>query len=522
MLFPSWVNQWNRLLGHDDAPLHVNCGMIPAMALADAELLSKVSWIPSRNLSRFVKENGGLGSPDVGVTLYPAIHSHGAKLLQVPDPKSFGARLATTLRLPRALYKSADVVAEVPANGTEVVARRVTPRPAAPSPAVPAEQGPRAPRESRIRNLKPMGDGLASMADELEGGRISKGLLKNVLQTLDNTQRTLDRTAKSADEMSRAGNGDAAELAVSLRSAAENLRGVGEALAERMPSFPRRLTLPAGTLDPLRTVASQVLHAEEAASRLSGPGRFEFDMEEPASRTIPSLEEAHAEDNELLRQALATQPQRVQEILRRVAPKLQGALRGSVQVTGADRLPEGPFILAPNHVTVEDTNLLLWCATEGTGITLRTMAKVDPSADRLAKAVRIPAGFVPMRSTGSAEATLATEKALIGQGHVANIFPEGAWVKTAGTGVMFDGAARLSLDTQVPVVPLSIYGTKASHREGVRRGGVVLAFGDPVSPGGAPVGPNNIGVQRDRIEQAMLKTNDEAADTYNRKNRSSR
>jgi 1-acyl-sn-glycerol-3-phosphate acyltransferase len=116
-------------------------------------------------------------------------------------------------------------------------------------------------------------------------------------------------------------------------------------------------------------------------------------------------------------------------------------------------LPEGPKIIAANHPTTIDPFLILMLQQEQMSILITEMAfKVPVFGDYLRLAGHVPV----VRNNGRA----AFEEAirLLEAGRTVAIFPEGSLSPEARVpGKARTGAARLSLITGAPVVPVGIH-----------------------------------------------------------------
>lgn len=156
-----------------------------------------------------------------------------------------------------------------------------------------------------------------------------------------------------------------------------------------------------------------------------------------------------------------------------------------VGATGLEHLPEqGPAILAANHKSFLDA-FFIGIATRRR---VRTMAKASLFHGPLGRLL-VPLGAFPVRrGTGDVEA-LTTARAILEQGGVLIVFPEGTRVdEPDALGSPHHGAGRIAMDSGAPIIPVAIHGTSHLWLGPVpkpRR--VDVAFLEPVAarPGGA-------------------------------------
>ena len=127
-----------------------------------------------------------------------------------------------------------------------------------------------------------------------------------------------------------------------------------------------------------------------------------------------------------------------------------------LRVTGAEHLPaEGPSIVAANHKSFLDA-FFLGLATRRT---VRFMAK--------AELFKGPPGWLftrlgafPVRRGEADREALTTARAVLEQGGLLIVFPEGTRVdEPDALGSPHHGAGRLAVETGAPIVPAAILGT---------------------------------------------------------------
>lgn len=127
-----------------------------------------------------------------------------------------------------------------------------------------------------------------------------------------------------------------------------------------------------------------------------------------------------------------------------------------VEITGRDRIPKsGPCILAANHVSVMDGFFLGIASTRQ----VRFMAKSELYRWPGLKQVLLAAGAFPVDRGADAGRAVAAGVALLEQGAVVGVFPEGTSLPDQKRGYR-RGAARLALATGAPLIPVALIGTE--------------------------------------------------------------
>lgn len=137
-----------------------------------------------------------------------------------------------------------------------------------------------------------------------------------------------------------------------------------------------------------------------------------------------------------------------------LTPLLRGWFR--VRATGLEHLPaDGPVIVAPNHKSFLDPFFIGLVARRR----LRYMAKVELFRGPLARLLPRLGAF-PVRRGAGDPAAHATAAAILRQGGVVVVFPEGTRVEDRDVlGAPHHGAGTLALETGAPIVPAAVAGT---------------------------------------------------------------
>jgi 1-acyl-sn-glycerol-3-phosphate acyltransferase len=161
------------------------------------------------------------------------------------------------------------------------------------------------------------------------------------------------------------------------------------------------------------------------------------------------------------------------------------------RVRGAAHIPaQGPAIIAPNHKNFLDP-FFIGLATRRH---VRYMAKVEllrgPPGWALTRL-----GAFPVRRGGADADALQTAAAILKNGHVVVIFPEGTRVEQPDAlGSPHHGAGRLALETGAPIIPAAITGTSHLWRGALPKlKRVQITFLAPARPEEIPEGSEALG-----------------------------
>ncbi len=131
-----------------------------------------------------------------------------------------------------------------------------------------------------------------------------------------------------------------------------------------------------------------------------------------------------------------------------------------IKSVGRDQLPvDGPAILAANHNSVIDSFFLPVAADRPVSFVGKAEYLDDWKTRRLFPAL----GMIPIdRSGGDASArALDTAAKVLDGGSLFGIYPEGTRSRTGLLHKGHTGAARLSVRTGAPIIPVGILGTRA-------------------------------------------------------------
>lgn len=153
-----------------------------------------------------------------------------------------------------------------------------------------------------------------------------------------------------------------------------------------------------------------------------------------------------------------------------------------LEVAGRARLPEGPVIVAANHLSHVDPPFV--------GAAVRRPVRFLAAADLLGLNAgldfMIPFfGAIPLPRVGVPKSALQAALAHLERGGTLGVFPEGRRTAYWGETDPKEGGAWLALRAQVPLVPVAVIGTDrvmSLEANVPRPAKVKVAFGDPIMP----------------------------------------
>lgn len=149
----------------------------------------------------------------------------------------------------------------------------------------------------------------------------------------------------------------------------------------------------------------------------------------------------------------------------------------SKKVEGRENIPsKGPVILVCNHLNFADPPTVLSLLPRRSKWLVKEEWFRNPIIGLPARA----GGLMPVRRSKADFAALRRAQAVLGQGLILGIFPEGTRSKTGMLGEGEPGAAYLALRTGVPILPVAVFGTeKIKLPKGIfqRNKGIHVRFG---------------------------------------------
>ncbi|QQC44194.1 1-acyl-sn-glycerol-3-phosphate acyltransferase [Schaalia meyeri] len=133
-----------------------------------------------------------------------------------------------------------------------------------------------------------------------------------------------------------------------------------------------------------------------------------------------------------------------------------------ITATGEENLPaDGGFLLVSNHLSSVDPLCLCWYFMKR-DTAVRFLAKKSMFSVPVFGWIIRGMGLIPVNRDSDPAAVLAPARAALEGGEVVGIYPEGTLTRDPDEWPMQfkSGAARLALDTGVPVIPLSQWGAQ--------------------------------------------------------------
>jgi 1-acyl-sn-glycerol-3-phosphate acyltransferase len=156
-----------------------------------------------------------------------------------------------------------------------------------------------------------------------------------------------------------------------------------------------------------------------------------------------------------------------------------------MRAVGTDNIPvSGPAILAPNHTSVIDSFFLPAVLPRRITFVGKAEYLDDWKTRRLFPAL----GMIPIDRSGGDASTRALDTAarLLDDGELFGIYPEGTRARDGYLHKGHTGAARLSLRTGAPIIPVGILGTRTIQPPDVAFPKpfrpVEVRFGPPIRP----------------------------------------
>lgn len=156
------------------------------------------------------------------------------------------------------------------------------------------------------------------------------------------------------------------------------------------------------------------------------------------------------------------------------------------KVEGLANVPtDGPAIISANHRSFFDTPLLM--TTSPRPVTFLGKAEY---MDKRSTRYLFPAfGMVPINrdAARSSMAALATAAALLNEGQLVGIYPEGTRSRDGALHRGHTGVAHLAIMTGAPIIPVGLVGTHDVQPIGTAvprpfKGAVRVRFGEPIYP----------------------------------------
>jgi len=188
-------------------------------------------------------------------------------------------------------------------------------------------------------------------------------------------------------------------------------------------------------------------------------------------------------------------------------------------VEGKEHVPaKGPAIIAPNHLSVHDSTVLLGVLPRMT----RFIGKAEYVDDWTTRFAFLALGNIPVdrANADSGQAAIAGAAAVLGAGDLFGIFPEGTRSKDGLLHKGKTGAARLALQTGAPIIPVGLVGTDEMQRPDdpittLRMGKkVTVRFGEPITVARYRKREDQAAVPRQMTDDLMFEIAQLSGQTY--------
>lgn len=188
-------------------------------------------------------------------------------------------------------------------------------------------------------------------------------------------------------------------------------------------------------------------------------------------------------------------------------------------VEGVENIPaEGAAIIAPNHLSVHDSTVLLGALPRLT----RFIGKAEYVDDWTTRFAFLALGNIPVDRADSESGAnaLAAAAQVLEAGDMFGIFPEGTRSRDGLLHKGKTGVARLALQTGAPIIPVGLIGTdqmqQASDPMHVIRFGkeVTVRFGEPIPVERYATRPDQTVAPRQMTDDLMYEIAQLSGQTY--------
>lgn len=153
-----------------------------------------------------------------------------------------------------------------------------------------------------------------------------------------------------------------------------------------------------------------------------------------------------------------------------------------IEIRGAENIPDGPAIIAPNHISYLDPPIIGSSSPKE----LHYLANARLFKKTFLGPFIRRVNAHPVNPQAADTTALKTVLNLLGKGHRVLIFPEGSRSKDGELQPLKLGAAMLSLNSGCPIIPTYIQGAyeiwpRTSSRP-KRSGKLIVTFGKAIDP----------------------------------------
>ncbi len=150
----------------------------------------------------------------------------------------------------------------------------------------------------------------------------------------------------------------------------------------------------------------------------------------------------------------------------------------TIKVNGQENFPlDGPVIVAANHASNFDVFPMQFAVPRA----ICFMGKAELFHTPLDPLLRILCFFPSYRSEKDEWAIRHAEKVLA-HGQPLGMFPEGKRSKGKGLGVAKTGTARMAIEMNCPIIPMTVVGTDQFFKHFPRRASVTVSLLQPILP----------------------------------------
>ena len=153
-----------------------------------------------------------------------------------------------------------------------------------------------------------------------------------------------------------------------------------------------------------------------------------------------------------------------------------------LEVEGASRLAEqkGPFVFAANHASYLDAVPMMAALSVDYAFVVKREAAEWPVIGRFIRRL----GHLPIERLEASESAKSTEAmhGLLESGRSVVLFPEGTFTRASGIRPFKLGAFKLAAESDTPLVPIALVGTRRWLRDGTwipRRSELKVVIGAP-------------------------------------------